>query len=187
MLMSWETLAANNATGTFRANIKVGTCNVSMTSGLSVIDLGSFDSGTLTAASVSSPLLTSDNAPQTLTVNCAGLPLAVSKPTLTLTGDSSGTADTSVFRTAGLGDDTTPSLGMRVQAQITGGKADWSTIPYMNNNGTLVTTGTGANANGNIIPVRFSMWCKPVTGQTYQNCKETGKVAAGLTFSFDYK
>lgn len=178
--------AANSAIGTFTANIKVATCSVSMTSGKSLISLGRFDAGSLTAASINEPLLVSDE-PQSLTTNCSGLPDASSTPTLTLTGDTAGTADDTVFRSSTLGSATSKSLGIRVQAQQIDGSAPWEGIDYMHNNGAFHVAAPGAIPNASLIPLRFSMWCKPVVGETFQNCKAAGTVAAGVTFSFDYK
>ncbi|WP_373226782.1 fimbrial protein [Enterobacter cloacae complex sp. ESBL7] len=174
-------VAAGNQ-GVFKAEITPATCSVALDSGKDSISLGIYDTSKLTdAAVITKPLLSSDDAPQALKLTCAGLPSASLMPTLTLNGDASS-ANKTMFRTPGAGDDTTPSLGIRVQLRKSSDISSWDTIDYMSNQGTFSLDDTGS-----VVPVRFTMWCIPVSGQTYVNCKETGKVAARLTFSFDYQ
>lgn len=183
LLTSTVSEAVAQNVGTFTAEITPTTCSVALESGKDELTLGSYDTSKLTDATVIDKPLLVNVEPQALKLTCPGLPSAGLKPALILTGDvSPGQTNESMFRTPGAGDDTTPSLGIRVQLSKKVNVSDWNTIDYINNNESFqlddITT---------TVPVRFTMWCKPISGETYGNCKETGKVAARMTFSFEYQ
>ncbi len=181
-LSSGGAQAANSDAGTFRAKILPGTCSVALDSQKQTIDLGRVGAGSITTTSA---LLTSDSDQQYIDVTCTGYPSALSKPMLKVTGTDIGSGGNSLFRNGGPNPST--SLGFRVQAVQNGATPNWSAADYMVNNTGYLALPQGNNANKAKIPVRFSMWCMPVSPKTVGDCKSAGVVSAALTFSFDYE
>lgn len=109
LLSSSPALAVNSVIGNFKAVIQPGTCNVTLNGGQTSVDvdlkgvyIGNVNTGT--------PLLSSDDEPQTLDISCPGYPSKQSKPSLTVSGNAIGTGSTgsaSLFRDAGPGAETT--------------------------------------------------------------------------------
>lgn len=159
-----------------------GTCSVALDSQKQTIDLGLVGAGSITTASA---LLTSDSDQQYVDVTCTGYPTALSKPMLKVTGTDIGSGGNSLFRNGGPNPST--SLGFRVQAVQNGATPNWGSADYLVKDQGFLALPAGSNASDAKIPVRFSMWCVPVSPKTVSDCKSAGVVSAALTFSFDYQ
>ncbi|HEJ7994300.1 TPA: type 1 fimbrial protein [Serratia liquefaciens] len=193
LLSSSPALADNSATGNFKAVIQPGTCSVTLNGGQASADvdlksvyIGNVNTGT--------PLLSSDDEPQTLDINCPGYPSKQSKPSLTVSGNAIGTGSTSsasLFRDAGAGagnNNPSKSLGFQVQADQAGTvPPTWNAVPFMTKDAGYQVMATGSNVNSASIPVRFTMFCAPQNGNAVADCQQAGSVKASLTFTFDYE
>ncbi|MEH4990229.1 hypothetical protein ACOY5P_23420 [Enterobacter asburiae] len=186
-------LAVNKAAGTFKAVIQPGTCSVTLNNGQTSadVDLKGVYIGNVTTGT---PLLSSDDKPQSLDISCTGYPGRQSKPSLTVSGNAIGTGSAgsaSLFRDTGAGggnNNPSVSLGFQVQAAQAGTATPaWAAVPFMAKDAGYQVMGAGDDANNTSIPVRFTMFCVPQNGKTIADCQQAGSLKASLTFTFDYE
>ncbi|MCT8346131.1 fimbrial protein [Photorhabdus temperata] len=168
--------AKNSVNAKFKATITQGTCDISASD--SNIELGTVQFKDVVSGKINKEAyLTLKNC--TAVVNKDSI-----TPTITVTGDHVDTDET-LFRNR---DKQSPAMGVTVQLKTLNG-GEWSSdlkngVPFhLANKGTIIND----HAPSVSVPVKFSLMCAPVVGESAADCKKTGKISATMTFTFDYR
>ncbi|WP_242689502.1 fimbrial protein [Photorhabdus cinerea] len=175
-LFSAPLWAENSVSAKFKATITQGTCDISVSD--SNIELGTVQFKDVVSGKINKEAyLTLKNC--TAVVNKDSI-----TPTITVTGDHVDTDET-LFRNR---DKQSPAMGVTVQLKTLNG-GEWSSdlkngVPFhLANKGTIIND----HAPSVSVPVKFSLMCAPVVGESAADCKKTGKISATMTFTFDYR
>ncbi|KER04294.1 fimbrial protein [Photorhabdus temperata] len=168
--------AKDSVNAKFKATITQGTCDISASD--SNIELGTVQFKDVVSGKINKEAyLTLKNC--TAVVNKDSI-----TPTITVTGDHVDTDET-LFRNR---DKQSPAMGVTVQLKTLNG-GEWSSdlkngVPFhLANKGTIIND----HAPSVSVPVKFSLMCAPVVGESAADCKKTGKISATMTFTFDYR